>query len=69
MIESSVWSVTLQEVSLFVFVCITIVCPLWKCSILLLKANLSSPATFCNQEEEFGKEGSVILLTVETEHC
>lgn len=48
---------------------VIVFCPLWKCSILLLKANLSSPATFCNQEEEFGKEGSVILLTVETEHC
>lgn len=75
-IESSIWSVTLQEVSSFVFVCISVVCPLWKCSILLLKASLSSLATFCNQEEEFGKVilKFVILLTVwdaklETEQC
>lgn len=67
MVESSVWSVTLQEVSLFVFVCISSVCPFWKCSILLLKANQSSPSAFCRQEEEFGKEESLILLTVETE--
>lgn len=47
MVESSVWSVTLQEVSLFVFVCISSVCPFWKCSTLLLKANQSSPSAFC----------------------
>lgn len=69
MVESSIWSVTLQEVSLFVFVRISDVCPFWKCSILLLKANQSSPAAFCNRKEEFGKEESLILLMVETEQC
>lgn len=69
MVESSIWSVTLQEVSLFVFVCISGVCPFWKCSILLLKAKQSSAAALWNRKEEFREEESLILLFAETEQC
>lgn len=67
MVESSIWSVTVQEVSWFAFLCLSCVCPFWKCSILLLKAEQHSPAAFCKQGY-LGKEES-LLLTAVTEQC